>query len=32
MLNPKEYVSTGNKEIDGVLNYLLRNAEQYRSR
>lgn len=28
MLNPKEYVSTGNKEIDGVLNYLLRNAEQ----
>lgn len=28
MLNPKEHVSTGNKEIDGVLNYLLQNAEQ----
>lgn len=23
MLNPKEYVATGNKEIDSVLNYLL---------
>lgn len=27
MLNPKEHVSTGNKEIDGVLNYLLQRAE-----
>lgn len=27
MLNPKEYVATGNKEIDGVLNYLLQNVD-----
>ena len=26
MLNPKEYASTGNREIDGVLNYLLQKA------
>ncbi|HJA94724.1 MAG TPA: GHKL domain-containing protein [Candidatus Eisenbergiella merdipullorum] len=26
MLNPKEYASSGNREIDGVLNYLLRKA------
>ncbi len=26
MLNQKEHVSTGNKEIDGVLNYLLQKA------
>ncbi len=26
MLNPKEYASTGNKEIDGVLNYMLQKA------
>lgn len=28
MLNPKEYAATGNKEVDGVLNYLLRKAEE----
>lgn len=28
MLNPKEYVSTGNKEIDGILNYLLQKADE----
>lgn len=28
MLNPEEYVSTGNKEIDGILNYLLQKAEE----
>lgn len=28
MLNPKEHVSTGNKEIDGVLNYLLQKADE----
>ncbi len=28
MLNPKEYAATGNKDIDGVLNYLLRKAEE----
>ncbi|HIR26424.1 MAG TPA: GHKL domain-containing protein [Candidatus Choladousia intestinigallinarum] len=28
MLNPAEKVSTGNKEIDGVLNYMLRQADQ----
>ena len=27
MLNPKEYASTGNREIDGVLNYLLQKAD-----
>ena len=26
MLNPKEYASSGNREIDGVLNYLLQKA------
>lgn len=26
MLNPKEYASSGNREIDGVLNYLLRKS------
>ena len=26
MLNPKEYASSGNREIDGVLNYLLQRA------
>lgn len=28
MLNPKEHAATGNKEIDGVLNYLLQKAEK----
>lgn len=28
MLNPKECVATGNKEIDGVLNYLLQNVHK----
>ncbi|MGN0263675.1 MAG: sensor histidine kinase [Oliverpabstia sp.] len=28
MLNPKECVATGNKEIDGVLNYLLQNVDK----
>lgn len=28
MLNPAEKVSTGNKEIDGVLNYMLRQADE----
>lgn len=28
MLNPEEHVSTGNKEIDGVLNYLLQKADE----
>lgn len=28
MLNPAEKVSTGNKEIDGVLNYMLRRADE----
>lgn len=28
MLNPKEHVSTGNKEIDSLLNYMLQRAEQ----
>lgn len=28
MLNPAEKVSTGNEEIDGVLNYMLRRAEE----
>lgn len=28
MLNPKEHVSTGNKEIDGILNYLLQKADE----
>lgn len=28
MLNPKEHVETGNKEIDGVLNYLLQNVDE----
>ncbi|MDO4337215.1 MAG: GHKL domain-containing protein [Eubacteriales bacterium] len=27
MLNPEEHVSTGNKEIDGVLNYMLQKAD-----
>lgn len=27
MLNPRELVSTGNNEIDGILNYLLQNVE-----
>lgn len=27
MLNPAEHASTGNKEIDGVLNYLLQKAD-----
>ena len=26
MLNPKEYSTTGNREIDGVLNYMLQKA------
>lgn len=28
MLNPKEHVTTGNKEMDGVLNYLLQNVDE----
>lgn len=28
MLNPEEYVSTGNEDIDGILNYLLRGAKE----
>lgn len=28
MLNPAEKVSTGNKEIDGVLNYVLRQSDE----
>ena len=28
MLNPKEYSTTGNREIDGVLNYMLQKANQ----
>lgn len=28
MLNPAEKVSTGNKEIDGVLNYMLQRADE----
>ena len=28
MLNPKEYASTGNQDIDGVLNYLLQKAHK----
>lgn len=28
MLNPAEKVSTGNKEIDGILNYMLRRADE----
>ena len=28
MLNPSEKVSTGNREIDGVLNYMLRRADE----
>lgn len=28
MLNPREYAATGNKELDGVLNYLLRDAKE----
>ena len=28
MLNPQEYVSTGNREIDGILNYLLKDADK----
>lgn len=28
MLNPKEHVSTGNPNIDGVLNYLLQEADR----
>lgn len=28
MLNPKEYASTGNQDIDGLLNYLLQRADQ----
>ncbi len=28
MLNPEEHVSTGNKKIDGVLNYLLQKANE----
>lgn len=28
MLNPAEKVSTGNKDIDGVLNYMLRRADK----
>ena len=28
MLNPKEYSTTGNQEIDGVLNYMLQKANE----
>lgn len=28
MLNPKEYSTTGNREIDGVLNYMLQKANK----
>jgi hypothetical protein len=28
MLNPKEHVSTGNQEVDGILNYLLQKADK----
>ena len=28
MLNPKEYSTTGNQEIDGVLNYMLQKANK----
>lgn len=28
MLNPKEYSSTGNQDIDGVLNYILQKADR----
>ncbi len=28
MLNPKEYSTTGNREIDGVLNYMLQKANE----
>ena len=28
MLNPAEKVSTGNREIDGILNYMLRQADE----
>lgn len=28
MLNPKEYSTTGNREIDGVLNYMLQKANR----
>lgn len=28
MLNPKEYSTTGNKEIDGILNYMLQKANK----
>ena len=28
MLNPKEYSNTGNREIDGVLNYMLQKANR----
>lgn len=28
MLNPTEYAATGNPELDGVINYLLRNARE----
>ena len=28
MLNPKEYATTGNREIDGVLNYMLQKANK----
>lgn len=28
MLNPAEKVSTGNKDIDGILNYMLRRADE----
>lgn len=28
MLNPKEYVATGNQNVDGVMNYLLQKADK----
>lgn len=28
MLNPKEYISTGNHDLDGVVNYYMRKAEE----